>query len=45
MIQAMQSLVGSPAIPFLLKDADGNEFSMDDFKGRHLLLVFHRHLG
>ncbi len=41
----MQSLVNAPAVPFRLSDADGNPFSLDDFAGRHLLLVFHRHLG
>jgi hypothetical protein len=38
-------LTGSPAIPFVLKDAYGHPHSFDQYQGRWLLLVFLRHLG
>jgi peroxiredoxin len=41
----MLSLVGQPAVPFALPDADGNARRLEDYDGRWLLMVFHRHLG
>lgn len=41
----MRELTGSPAIPFKLKDTQGNEHSLGEFIGYWLLMVFHRHLG
>ena len=41
----MTSMVGRPAVPFTLSDADGNPHCLEDFLGQWLLLVFHRHLG
>ena len=40
----MTRLVGRPAVPFALPDADGREHCLEDYRGRWLLLVFHRHL-
>ena len=34
-----------PAVPFELKDANGNVHTLAEFQGRWLLLVFHRPLG
>jgi hypothetical protein len=34
-----------PAIPFHLQEAKGRFYKIDDFIGRWLLMVFHRHLG
>jgi peroxiredoxin len=34
-----------PAVPFALNDAQGQAHHLDDYRGRWLLLVFHRHLG
>lgn len=39
------SQIGRPAIPFALPDAEGRTHRLADYKGRWLLLVFHRHLG
>jgi len=36
---------GAPAAPFALPDAAGTVHRLEDFRGRWLLLVFHRHLG
>ncbi len=33
------------AIPFELSDANGKVHTLEDYRGRWLLLVFHRHLG
>jgi peroxiredoxin len=33
------------AVPFELSDASGKVRTLDDYRGRWLLLVFHRHLG
>ncbi|BDD86990.1 hypothetical protein [Desulfofustis limnaeus] len=38
-------LIGSPAVPFVLKDASGRPHSFEQYQGRWLLLVFLRHLG
>jgi cytochrome oxidase Cu insertion factor (SCO1/SenC/PrrC family) len=38
-------LIGSPAVPFMLKDAYGRPHSFDQYRGRWLLMVFLRHLG
>jgi len=40
----MLSLVGSPAVPFRLPDADDGEHRLKQYRGRWLLLVLHRHL-
>jgi peroxiredoxin len=37
--------VGKPAVPFALTDAEGQLHRLEDYRGRWLLLVFHRHLG
>ncbi len=39
------SLVGQKAIPFSLKDVEGNVHSLDSEPGKWQLLIFHRHLG
>jgi peroxiredoxin len=36
--------VGRPAAPFELPDADGRLHRLDEYRGRWLLLVMHRHL-
>jgi peroxiredoxin len=36
---------GERAMPFTLKDENGGEIRLDDFKGSWLLMVFHRHLA
>ena len=36
---------GLTAVDFELSDADGETYRLADFRGRWLLLVFHRHLG
>ena len=41
----MENMVGKPAVPFELKDADGNVHRLEDYRDKWLLLVFHRHLG
>lgn len=38
-------LEGRPAPHFELPDLDGRIHSLGEFRGRWLLLVFHRHLG
>ncbi|HJN44989.1 MAG: redoxin domain-containing protein [Vicinamibacterales bacterium] len=40
----MSGLVGRPAVPFALCDARGREHRLEDYSGRWLLLMFHRHL-
>ena len=37
-------LVGRPAAPFVLRDAGGRLHRLEAYRGRWLLLVFHRHL-
>jgi peroxiredoxin len=37
--------VGMPAVPFDLADTSGKRHRLDDFRGRFLLMVFHRHLS
>jgi hypothetical protein len=37
--------VGTPAVPFDLADSRGHRHRLDDFHGRFLLMVFHRHLS
>ncbi len=39
------SPLNRPALDFTLHDADGRERSLEEYRGRWLLLVFHRHLG
>ena len=41
----MRNLIGQPAIPFELLDADGVSHRIEDYRGFWLLMVFHRHLG
>ena len=41
----MNARAGSPAVPFGLRDAEGRIHRLEDYAGRWLLLVFHRHLG
>lgn len=41
----MKKLVGKPAVPFLLKDENDETHRLEDYRGRWLLLTFHRHLG
>ena len=38
-------MTGKPAIPFELQDTLGQTHSLQDSRGRWLLLLFHRHLG
>jgi peroxiredoxin len=40
-----RSLVGLPAVPFELADTGGELHRLADYRGRFLLLVFHRHLS
>ena len=37
--------VNTPAVPFELQDTKGVVHTLDQYAGRWLLLVFHRHLG
>ena len=37
--------VSAPAVPFALEDTSGIVRRLEDYRGRWLLLVFHRHLG
>jgi peroxiredoxin len=41
----MADLTGHPAIPFKLLDSEGRRHRLEDYRGRWLLMVFHRHLG
>jgi hypothetical protein len=41
----MGNLVGQPAFPFDLLDAEGKSHRLGDYRGSWLLMVFHRHLG
>jgi len=41
----LRDLTGKPAIPFVLQDSRGESHCLADYRGRWLLLVFHRHLG
>lgn len=36
---------GTAAVPFALADLDGKINRLEDYAGRWLLLVFHRHLA
>ena len=38
------SAVGSPAVAFALEDAAGTVHRLEQYLGRWLLMVFHRHL-
>lgn len=42
---SMRSRENAPAFDFNLADTAGNVRTLAEFKGRWLLLVFHRHLG
>jgi peroxiredoxin len=37
--------VGTPAVPFELVDTTDTRHTLAQYRGRWLLLVFHRHLG
>lgn len=39
------SLLGRPAVDFRLEDLGGRTHALSDYRGRWLLLDFHRHLG
>lgn len=41
----MHKEAGFAATDFCLPDTQGNVYSLEDFSGGWLLLVFHRHLG
>jgi peroxiredoxin len=41
----MASRTGLPAEPFDLPDVHGRRWRLEDYRGRYLLLVFHRHLS
>lgn len=41
----MKNQVGSPAVEFALEDTAGTVHGLDQYRGRWLLMVFHRHLG
>ncbi len=41
----MKDIKGQPAIPFSHRDINGNTILLDSYKGKWLLMVFHRHLG
>lgn len=41
----MNQFTGKPALSFQLTDVEGNEHRLVDYRGRCLLLVFHRHLS
>jgi peroxiredoxin len=39
------SLLNQPAVDFRLADLGGQTHTLSDYRGRWLLLDFHRHLG
>jgi peroxiredoxin len=41
----MKIQVGLPAIAFALEDTAGTVHRLEQFRGRWLLMVLHRHLG
>ncbi|MGE0623167.1 MAG: hypothetical protein AB7O54_11155 [Pseudomonadales bacterium] len=41
----IEQKTGKRAVAFELSDAAGDRHRLEDFRGRWLLLVFHRHLG
>jgi hypothetical protein len=41
----MKSMRGHTAVPFELRDHRGQLHGQEDYSGRWLLLVFHRHLA
>ncbi len=41
----MSTYLGHSAADFDLRDSDGRVHRLADYRGRWLLLVFHRHLG
>lgn len=41
----MANKSGERAVPFELSDADDRLHTLEDYSGRWLLLVFHRHLA
>lgn len=45
MVFIMNTFTEKPAVPFKLVDSEGKRHCLEDYKGKWLLLVFHRHLG
>ena len=43
--KSMADLTGKPAVPFRLQDGGGGSHQLEEYRGRWLLMVFHRHLG
>ena len=41
----MTDLTGKSAVPFELRDSTGRIHRLETYRGKWLLLVFHRHLG
>jgi peroxiredoxin len=41
----VEGLKGKAAIPFSIADAGGRVHRLDEYRGKWLLMVFHRHLG
>ena len=41
----MVNQTGNEAAPFELRDSNGEVHRLEDYRGRWLLMVFHRHLG
>lgn len=41
----MMTRAGSPAVDFTLEDTAGAVHRLEHYRGRWLLMVFHRHLG
>ena len=41
----LHELTGKPAITFNLRDSRGTTHRLEDYRGKWLLMVFHRHLG
>jgi peroxiredoxin len=41
----LKDLTGKPAIAFTLRDSRGTAHLLQEYRGKWLLMVFHRHLG
>jgi peroxiredoxin len=41
----MKNLTGKPAITFSLRDSEGRNHHLENYRGSWLLMVFHRHLA
>lgn len=44
-MKSMKYLEGRAAVPFELTDTEGRTHRLQDYHGRWLLLMFHRHLA